>query len=68
MERLRPVRQGSQIIVDRGYYSQLGATSCARDFHPLERAHAGRIPKNTARVVRAAWSARSSLSTELGIN
>ena len=32
----------------------LGATSCARDFHPLERAHAGRttkkgdIPKNAA--------------------
>lgn len=27
----------------------LGATSCARDFHPLERAHAGRT-KQTARM------------------
>ena len=26
----------------------LGGTCCARDFHPLERAHAERTPKNTA--------------------
>ena len=26
----------------------LGATSCARDFHPLERAHAGRTNQTPA--------------------
>lgn len=29
----------------------LGATSCARDFHPLEHAHAGRTEKSS----RHAW-------------
>ena len=29
----------------------LGATSCARDFHPLEHAHAGRTTKKKAALV-----------------
>lgn len=28
----------------------LGATPCARDFHPLERAHAGRTKKGLAQI------------------
>lgn len=33
----------------------LGATSCARDFHPLERAHAGRTNQKPANVLLAGF-------------